>query len=119
MQPPDERFARAGGFVDRGWCATATSAACDCAEVGAAGGSGACSDPSALVPASAMVAMAAAPVACSAIMPAWPGRTRARRATSGVTKAGSEAWWASVARARCSSYLTAATVVAWRSASSS
>ena len=68
-----------------------------------------------------MVAMAAAPVACSAIMPIaiWPGRTRARRATSGVTKAGSEAWWASVARARCSSDLTAETVVAWRSASSS
>ena len=66
----------------RGWCATALSAACDWAAVGAAGGPGTCSDPSALVPASAMVAMAAAPVACSAIMPiaSWPG---ARRASAG------------------------------------
>ena len=108
LHPPCGASRGAGG-AGRGWCAAAASAACDCAAVGAAGGPGACSEPSALVPASAMVAMAAAPVACSASMPItiWPGRTRARRATRGATKAGSEAWWASVARARCSSDLTA------------
>ena len=69
----------------------------------------------------AMVAIAAAPVACSATMPItiWPGRTRARRARKGAAKAGIDAWWASAVRARCSSDLTAGTVVAWRRASSS
>ena len=91
LQPPCGCFARRGrrrrARLVRGG---ATSAACDCAAVGAAGGPGACSEPRALVPARAMVAIAAAPVACSATMPItiWPGRTRARRARSGRDERG-------------------------------
>ena len=108
---PGASASRAAGDAGRGWCATALSAACDWADVGAAGGPGSVQRPEGARARQrdGRDGRGAGRVLGDHAHRDLAGRTRATRATRGATNAGSEAWWASVARARCSRDLTAET----------